>query len=204
MNLKPAGTSALGIALLVMALPGSAVRAQETAADSPPDIDSQLRSVLLEAVEQAESFEDKFDAQVWLTDMSRRVARQLPDPDERLKILQIVHQHATQADISPELVLAVIDVESNFDRYAISSAHALGLMQVMPFWVDELEIGDGNFNILFDIEYNILIGVRILKYYLDMEQGDLVKGLARYNGSAGRRVYSDKVIQRLQSKWFQG
>jgi soluble lytic murein transglycosylase-like protein len=72
----------------------------------------------------------------------------------------------------------------------------------MPFWVDELDIGDGDFNMLFDIETNILIGCRILKYYLDMEDGDLVPGLARYNGSYGRRVYADKVLDRLGETWF--
>ena len=100
----------------------------------------------------------------------------------------------------PELVLAVIDVESNFDRYAISSASALGLMQVMPFWVPQLGYKDKNE--LFKIDVNVLLGCLILKYYLDMERGDLVKGLARYNGSVGRRVYADKVIERLRTKWF--
>jgi soluble lytic murein transglycosylase-like protein len=97
-------------------------------------------------------------------------------------------------------VLAVIDIESDFDRFAISSASALGLMQVMPFWVKEL--GHGDKNILFDIEFNVLLGCRILKYYLDMEDGDLIQGLARYNGSTGRRWYADRVIERLRTKWY--
>jgi soluble lytic murein transglycosylase-like protein len=97
-------------------------------------------------------------------------------------------------------VLAVIDVESNFDRFAISSASALGLMQVMPFWVKEL--GHPDKNALFDIDFNVLLGCQILKYYLDMENGNLVKGLARYNGSVGKRWYSDRVLDRLRSKWF--
>jgi soluble lytic murein transglycosylase-like protein len=97
-------------------------------------------------------------------------------------------------------VLAVIDVESNFDRYAISSASALGLMQIMPFWVDELGYDDKN--VLFDVDINILLGCRILKYYLDMENGDMIQGLARYNGSTGRRWYGDRVLDRLSRKWF--
>ena len=132
--------------------------------------------------------------------MSRRLAGQVPDPNERVLILKTVHQQATLARVPPELVLAVIDVESNFDRYAISSTSALGLMQIMPFWVPELGYRDKNQ--LFDIHTNVLIGCRILKYYLDMEKGDLVKGLARYNGSVGRRAYSDRVIERLRRKWF--
>jgi soluble lytic murein transglycosylase-like protein len=132
--------------------------------------------------------------------MSQRLSRQVPDLDERLQILRIVHQQATRADLAPELILAVIDVESNFDRYAISSASALGLMQVMPFWVEE--VGFSDMNLLFDIEFNVLLGCRILKYYLDMEDGDLIQGLARYNGSTGQRWYGDRVIDRLRKRWF--
>jgi soluble lytic murein transglycosylase-like protein len=111
-----------------------------------------------------------------------------------------VHREAIRDHISPELVLAVIDVESNFDRYAISSTSALGLMQVMPFWVKE--VGGTDKNQLFDIDFNVLLGCQILKYYLDRERGDLVKALARYNGSNGRRGYADRVIERLRKKWF--
>jgi soluble lytic murein transglycosylase-like protein len=132
--------------------------------------------------------------------MSRRLANQGPDTDERLYILKTVHQQATRAELPPELVLAVIDIESDFDRFAISSASALGLMQVMPFWVNEL--GHSDKNMLFDIEFNVLLGCRILKYYLEMEDGDLIQGLARYNGSTGRRWYSDRVIERLRTKWY--
>ena len=162
--------------------------------------DPELRQILLTTIKDADSFEDRYDAEVWLTDMSQRLSRQVPNPKERLEILKNVHRHATHANVAPELVLAVIDVESDFDRYAISSATALGLMQVMPFWVPELGYKDKNE--LFKIDVNILLGCTILKFYLDMERGDLVKGLARYNGSLGRRVYSDKVIERLRTKWY--
>ncbi|HZL92844.1 MAG TPA: lytic transglycosylase domain-containing protein [Vicinamibacterales bacterium] len=163
--------------------------------------DPELRTILVAAIADADSFEDRFDAEVWLTDMSRRLTRQVPDANERVAILKAVHRHATHADVPPELVLAVIDVESNFDRFAISSASALGLMQVMPFWVPELGYHDKND--LFKVDVNVLLGCRILRYYLDMEEGDLIQGLARYNGSVGRRHYADKVIERLRTKWFQ-
>ena len=165
------------------------------------DVDPELRATLLRAVAEADSFDDRFHAEVWLTDMATRLARQVPNADERLRILRTVHKQATRAELPPELVLAVIDVESNFDRYAISSATAIGLMQIMPFWIDELGL-DGDLNLLFDIETNILLGCRILKYYLDMEDGDLIQGLARYNGSTGQRWYGDRVIDRLRDKWF--
>lgn len=163
--------------------------------------DPVLREVLIDAVESAESFDDRFSAEVWLTDMSARLARQVPELNERLQILRTVHFRALEAGVAPELVLAVIDVESNFDRFAISRASALGLMQVMPFWVEE--VGYSDKNLLFDIDFNILLGCRILKYYLDMENGDLIQGLARYNGSTGRRWYGDRVIDRLSRKWYQ-
>jgi soluble lytic murein transglycosylase-like protein len=172
----------------------------ETVTDARSGPDPRLRQVLIEAVRKENSFKDRFDAEVWLTDMSNRLASQVPDPDERIKILETVHRQATHAEVPPELVLAVIDVESNFDRFAISSSSALGLMQVMPFWVKE--VGRGDKNALFDIDFNILLGCQILKYYLDLEGGDLIRGLARYNGSVGRRWYADRVIDRLRKKWF--
>jgi len=169
---------------------------------SADDVDPRLRAELMTAVEQADSFADRFDAQVWLTDMSHRLSNRIADTDERLTILRIVHKQATRVGLPPELVLAVIDVESDFDRYAISRATALGLMQVMPFWVDELGVGDGNMNVLFDIEMNVMLGCQILKYYLDMENGDFIRGLARYNGSTGERWYADRVFDALREKWF--
>lgn len=184
---------------------GSAAAGPETGARAAPESsaaapDPELRKALREAVADQTSFRDRFDAEVWLTDMSHRLASQVPDPDERISILKAVHLYATRDQVPPELVLAVIDVESNFDRYAISATSALGLMQVMPFWVTE--VGRKDKNLLFNIDFNVLLGCRILKYYLDMERGDLVKALQRYNGAIGRRNYADRVIDRLRTKWF--
>jgi soluble lytic murein transglycosylase-like protein len=186
---------------LLLLLAATSAQAQRSLGDARSGPDPELRTILVTAIAEADSFGDRFDAEVWLTDMSRRLSRQVPDAEERLHILRTVHRHATVTGVQPELVLAVIDVESNFDRFAISTATALGLMQVMPFWVPELGYEDKNQ--LFDVEINVLLGCRILKYYLDMERGDLVRGLARYNGSVGKRWYSDRVIERLRTKWFQ-
>ena len=188
------------LALLGVLLAAGPATAAQRPSDARSGPDPELREILVAAIANSDSFSDRFDAEVWLTDMSRRLARQVPDPEERLHILQTVHRQARLAGVEPELALAVIDVESNFDRFAISSATALGLMQVMPFWVPELGYKDKNQ--LFDVEINVLLGCRILKYYLDMEGGDLVRGLARYNGSVGKRWYSDRVIERLRTKWF--
>jgi soluble lytic murein transglycosylase-like protein len=195
--MTPALRSLASVWLLAAVVPASHAAVPGDARSGP---DPRLREILLDVIAEADSFADRFDAEVWLTDMSSRLARQVPDANERLHILRTVHQQAARAGLEPELVLAVIDVESDFDRFAISSASALGLMQVMPFWVTEL--GGSDKNQLFDIHFNVLLGCRILRYYLDMERGDLVKGLARYNGSVGQRWYADRVIERLRRRWF--
>jgi soluble lytic murein transglycosylase-like protein len=161
--------------------------------------DPVLRELLRDAAGEADSFTDRFDAQVWLSDMSQRLSRQVEDPAERIEILKRVHYEAKRADLPPELVLAVIDVESNFDRFAISHVGARGLMQVMPFWLQEIGRPDDN---LFFIQTNLRFGCTILKYYLDMEKGDLIRALGRYNGSLGKRQYPNKVLDKLRLKWF--
>lgn len=163
--------------------------------------DPELRETLRAAASDTGIFTDRFDAEVWLTDMSRRLARQVKDPDERIKILKLVHLEASRVELPPELILAVIETESNFDRYAISVAGAIGLMQIMPFWLDEIGRPDDN---LLHIETNLRYGCTILKFYLDKEKGDLRRALGRYNGSLGRRKYPNKVIDKLSKKWFQG
>ncbi len=171
---------------------------QAAIAEQQPD--PELREVLREAASDAASFGDRFDAEVWLTDMSRRLARQVRDPEERVELLTLVHTEAARVELPPELILAVIEVESNFDRYAVSVAGALGLMQIMPFWLDE--IGRPNDNLLH-ADTNLRYGCTILRFYLDKENGDLRRALGRYNGSLGRRKYPNKVIDKLSKKWFQ-
>ena len=161
--------------------------------------DPALIALLRVAATEVDSFPDHFDAQVWLTDMSARLERQVRNPEERIEILKRVHFEATRAELPPELVLAVIDVESNFDRYAISVAGARGLMQIMPFWLDEIGRPDDN---LLHIDTNLRFGCTILKYYLEMEDGDLSRALGRYNGSLGKRKYPNKVLDRLRLKWY--
>ena len=162
--------------------------------------DPELREALRAAASDTESFADRFHAEVWLTDMSQRLARQVKDPQERINILKLVHMEATRADLPPELILAVIETESNFDHYAISVAGAIGLMQIMPFWLEEIGRPDDN---LLHIDTNLRYGCTILKFYLDKEKGDLRRALGRYNGSLGRRKYPNKVIDKLSKKWFQ-
>ena len=184
-----AGTTGMVFALLILG--------DQAVAQQQPD--PELRRLLIEAVSDSSSFEDRFDAEVWLTDMSTRLTNQVPDARERLRLLRQIHIEATRADLYPELVLAVIDVESNFDRFAISYAGAIGLMQIMPFWLKEIGRPDDN---LVDARTNLRMGCTILRYYLDKENQDLMRGLGRYNGSLGRRKYGDMVIDRLNRKWY--
>ncbi len=161
--------------------------------------DDEMRTLLLGAINAADSFDDRFDAEVWLTDMSTRLQRKVKDPKERLLILKTAHYEAKRADLPPELVLALIDIESNFDRFAISYAGARGLMQVMPFWLDEIgRPGDD----LFDIHTNLRFGCTILKLYLDRERGDRTRALARYNGSVGKVWYPQRVYKALTKRWY--
>ena len=161
--------------------------------------DPELRRLLKDAMEADYGFEDRYDAQVWLLDMSNRLKPFVTDSKIRLKLLRQVHYEARRVDIEPELVLAVIEVESRFDEYAISVSGARGLMQVMPFWLEEIGISDSN---LFKIRTNLRMGCTILRYYLDMEPGNLGRALARYNGSLGQSDYPNKVVTALRTNWF--
>jgi len=159
---------------------------------------NELRLLLQQAIKDSKSFDDRFDAEVWLFDMSNRLKKKIKEPEQRLKLLRQIHHEAKRADLHPELVLAVIDVESNFDRFAISKAGAQGLMQVMPFWLKE--IGQPR-DSLFNIRTNLRMGCTILKYYIKKEKGDLTRALARYNGSLGRYKYPNKVFKLLNKRW---
>lgn len=161
--------------------------------------DPELRKLLQQAIESEAGFADRFDAEVWLLDMSNRLEPFVEDPEVRIYMLKNVHYEARRVNLEPELVLALIEVESAFDEFAISVSGAQGLMQVMPFWLDEIGISDRN---LFKIRTNLRMGCAILRYYIDMEPDDLGRALARYNGSLGRLTYPNKVINALNRRWF--
>ncbi len=162
-------------------------------------ITPDLRILLQRAIESTDSFTDRFEAEVWLADMSTRLKQRVEDDKERLTILKNVHYEATRAELAPELILAVIEIESGFDRFAISKVGARGLMQIMPFWLVELNQANAN---LFSIPTNLRFGCTILKHYLEKENGDLRRAFARYNGSLGKRRYPDKVFSALSERWY--
>lgn len=161
-------------------------------------VDEELRQLLKNAIEASDSFSDRYDAEVWMVDMSYRLKDKVTDPEKRLRLLRNIHYEATRAELYPELVLAVIDVESNFNQFAISRAGAIGLMQVMPFWLDEVGHPADN---LFNLKTNLRMGCTILRYYLKLEKGDLTQALARYNGSKGSYRYTNKVFKVLNERW---
>lgn len=141
----------------------------------------------------------------WLTAMSARMARltasesPFQDDASRRRFLAELHYEASRAGLNPQLMLAVAEVESSFRKYAVSRSGARGLMQIMPFWTRE--IGDGDPRRLFETRANLRYGAVILRHYLDLEDGDLVRALARYNGSAGSLKYPRRVLRALQKNW---
>jgi len=162
--------------------------------------DAGLRSVIERAIAQAECFPDRYESAVWFTMMEPRLVKRVPDETERLEILRTVFCEAHRKGemrLPPGLVMAVIDVESRFDRWAVSYAGAVGLMQIMPFWPEKLGMQRHQ---LTQIGPNIRMGCAILRYYLKYESNNVQKALARYNGSVGRRTYSDLVINSW-SRW---
>ena len=181
------------LALSVSAAPGIAGDDQT--------VDQELVALLRQAAADSDSFDDRFHATVWLTDMSQRLRRRVQDDRLRVALLKNVHYEASRAGLDPALVLSVIEVESNFNPYAISKAGARGLMQIMPFWLKVLG-KDKQGESLFDMRTNLRYGCTILKHYLDKEKGDITRALARYNGSRGKYGYPKKVYSAWDKRWF--
>ncbi len=174
--------------------------------------DPELRAILEQAIAttRCDGHDDRFGEEVFFKLQEPRLRRIVDDPALRVDILRHVYceSHAVVGRyhdeqrfgllLTPELVLAVIDVESHFDRYAVSRAGAVGLMQVMPFWPRRLGVDNRLFG---SIDFNVRLGCEILAYYMHLERNDYRKALARYNGSRGRREYPDMVLARLSSRW---
>jgi soluble lytic murein transglycosylase-like protein len=163
--------------------------------------EAELRAIVAKAVASARCFTDKYDSAIWYSLMEPRLRSLVKNEADRMQILETAYCEAHRPGelrLPPGLILAVIDVESRFDRWAVSSAGAVGLMQVMPFWPSELGMENHQ---LVQIEANMRMGCAILRHYLKREKNDWHKALARYNGSVGRRTYSDKVVTRWTTRW---
>jgi len=170
-----------------------------TAVWAEQTVDPSLVSALRQAVADQSSFDDSLEALMWLSDMSARLERIISDPFYRVSLLKTVHAESTRAGLSPSLVLAVIQVESGFDRFAVSPAGARGLMQVMPFWKKEIgHPGDD----LFYPPTNLRYGCTILRYYMEQFDHELAPALAQYNGSLGKNSgYASRVISAYRARW---
>ena len=169
-------------------------------ASSTPQDKEALRLFLIDTISDASSFNNKYDAEVWLVRQSSKLKRYIKDPKQRLMLLKKIHRAARQAELNPDLVLGLIQIESAFNQYAISRVGAQGLMQVMPFW--KREIGRENDN-LTDVDTNLSYGCRILQFYMQKEQhkGGLKMALARYHGSYPKTYYSEKVMNAWKGRW---
>lgn len=144
------------------------------------------------------TFATQEEGAAWLTEMSRRLQKRMPDTAYREDFLRTVHYEASRAGLDPQMVLGLIQVESGFKKYALSSVGARGFMQVMPFWTRSIGAADHN---LFLLRTNLRYGCTILRHYLDIERGDLYRALGRYNGSLGQPQYPNLVLGAWRNSW---
>lgn len=144
------------------------------------------------------SFKDVSHAITWIGHQSHLLRNKIPDDRKRRELLRMIHYEATRYQLDPDLVLALIEVESGFNRFALSHVGASGLMQVMPFWK---ELIGSEKDSLFNVQTNLRYGCIILRHYLDIEKNDVVRGLARYNGSLGTDTYSSLVLNIWHAKY---
>jgi soluble lytic murein transglycosylase-like protein len=185
-------SAALSLLALCLAAPRDA-RADEQR-------EPELKELLQRIIASRDCFLDKFESQVWYKAMEPRLAHYVPSHEQRMEILDHVYCEAKRDPslaLPPDLVLAMIDVESRFDNWAVSPVGAVGLMQVMPFWPHQLGVQ----NQLVRIAPNIRMGCEILRFYLRAEHMNWARALARYNGSTGRNSYPALVMQRWQKIW---
>jgi soluble lytic murein transglycosylase-like protein len=184
------------VAALFFCLPASAGnQIYEPLADS---VRQRLSQMVADRAPASLNFRTPQDAQRWLDEMEKRLARRMPDRQTRLELLRTVHYEALRARLDPQLVLGLIEVESGFRKYAVSAAGARGYMQVMPFWVKV--IGQPGHN-LFHLRTNLAYGCAILRHYLDMERGDYWRALGRYNGTLGKPEYPNLVLAAWKGRW---
>ena len=206
----PVGAAPASLSAALAPTPAPAAPAPAASTDPPaaaaaatalPQQDPQLRAVVQQAINEAQCFPDRFDSAVWYRLMEPKLRRFVTNETQRLQILQTVYCETHRpglAPLPPGLVMAMLEVESRFDPWAVSRAGAVGLMQVMPFWPEQL--GMRRYE-LTRVVANIHMGCAILRYYLNGEHRDIRRALARYNGSVGRRDYPDRVVRRWTTYW---
>ena len=184
--------------VLALLLPFTAFAGMQKYEPLSESVRAALSRAISDQAPPRSSFLDSMDAVDWLTEMSRRLEKRIANRESRLEFLRAVHYEATRAGLDPQLVLGLIQVESGFKKYAVSSAGARGFMQVMPFWIKVIGRSSDN---LFHLRTNLRYGCTILRHYLDIEQGDLYRALGRYNGSLGQAEYPNLVRGAWHNQW---
>jgi len=185
-----------GVALLLTPLAGHGGRQQYEPLSA--SVQASLSRAIADQAVPFLAFDDEHEARAWLAAMSSRLAKRIPDRVAREELLVTVHYEAKRAGLDPQLVLGLIQVESAFRKYAVSSVGARGYMQVMPFWAKLIGTTDHN---LFHLRTNLRYGCTILRHYLDIENGNLFRALGRYNGSLGKAEYPNMVLRAWEGTW---
>jgi soluble lytic murein transglycosylase-like protein len=189
-------TTLCGVALLLAPLAGHGGRQQYEPLSA--SVQASLSRAIADQAVPFLAFDDEHEARAWLAAMSSRLAKRIPDRVSREELLVTVHYEAKRAGLDPQLVLGLIQVESAFRKYAVSSVGARGYMQVMPFWAKLIGTADHN---LFHLRTNLRYGCTILRHYLDIENGNLFRALGRYNGSLGKAEYPNTVLRAWHGNW---
>ena len=185
----------LGLCLSLSPLAYAGAQREEALAAS---VQAALHAAIADQASPEPEFSSITEKVNWLATMSERLYKRMPDPQQRIDFLKTVYYESRRAGLDPQLVLGLIQVESGFKKYAVSSAGARGYMQVMPFWVKLIGTSESN---LFHMRTNLRFGCTILRHYLDIEKGDLYRALGRYNGSLGRPEYPNMVRGAWEKNW---
>lgn len=196
--MRPLPSFFVGFLCLILLYSSSVFASTQREETLSANVASAMSSSVTDYKEPYLVFQSPAEGQRWLSAMSARLAKRIPDIWARERLLTQIQYEASRAGLDPQMVLGVIQVESNFRPYAISSAGAKGLMQVMPFWVNSIGTTEHN---LFDVKTNLRYGCTILRHYLDRENGNLFLALGRYNGSRGKAIYPDAVMQAWRNNW---
>lgn len=194
--MKKTTCTGLLLTALILALPAQAGGQREEAMSA--NVRSSLQRALADTAVTRTAFRNTADEAAWLKEMSRRLAKRMPDESERMEFLTTLHWEASRAGVDPQLMLGLIQVESGFRKYAVSPVGARGYTQVMPFWAKAIGNADHN---LFQLRTNLRYGALILRHYIDIERGDLYRALGRYNGSLGRPEYPTLVVGAWKRHW---
>ena len=199
-NLKSFNRLKTAVCLLAFSA-GSAWAGAQQYEPLSASVKSQLSKAVADTAVEKAAFATTPEVQTWLAEMSRRLERRIPDAEYREDFLNTLHYESIRAGLDPEMVLGLIEVESGFRKYAVSSATAMGYMQIMPFWTKVIGSNDHN---LFHLRTNLRYGVTILRHYIDIERGDLFRALGRYNGSLGKPEYPNLVYGAWRKKFTYG